>query len=477
MSTTPFNLGGFFYGPNSGDPTPFATQVNSFTQLMGAAPQFVNHYINESKPISDWVGDASWQAYSTTQFPSVKSSSPVIGLPFTSSGTGMSADQQYKAFASGQYDGVIQGMVKAWADQGFTNQYWRPGWEMNIPSMPSYAGSDSQTQSDWVSAFRHISSVLHQAGQANGVNTQVVWSPSATNYDTLGVLKNLYPGNGSVDIIGADAYADMYPYNPLYDWAKNDGTIDSSLDQWMANPVNRLHYWTSPAAIPGTNDASDGHNLSLQTLLDFAKAQGKPFAIPETGAGSSNGGHDVSDEAAFPGWLAQTLAASGNQIAFVNIWDANAGGNFDFSSASANKPGEAAAWAKSFGSSATPSAAVSAVPVAATPSSTPDTITLNVSEDAWQGDAQFIVSVDGKQAGGVNTATTSHAAGQGQDFTFSDFWGTGPHNVAVNFLNDAYAGTAQLDRNLYVNSATLNGHVNAEILSLPSNGTQSFTVS
>jgi hypothetical protein len=44
-------------------------------------------------------------------------------------------------------------------------------------------------------------------------------------------------------------------------------------------------------------------------------------------------------------------------------------------------------------------------------------------------------------------------------------------------LNDAYAGTAQLDRNLYVNSATLNGHVNAEILSLPSNGTQSFTVS
>ena len=472
MSATPFNLGGYFNGPNTGDPNAraaFEAEINSFIQLMGTTPQFVDTYVNQSKSVSDWVGDASWQAWTTAQFPSVKNSAPVIGLPFTSAGTGMSADQQYQAFASGRYDGAIQGMVQAWAAQGFTTQYWRPGWEMNIPSMPSYAGTDSQMQADWVSAFQHISAVLHQAGQANGVNTQVVWSPSATNYDVLGVMKNLYPGNGSVDIIGADVYADMYPYNPLYDWAKNDGTIDSSLSQWMADPVNRLHYWSNPAAIPGVNDASGGHNLSLQTLLDFAKAQGKPFAIPETGAGSSNGGHDVADEAAFPGWLAQTLAASGDQIAFVNIWDANAGGNFDFSSSTANKPGEAAAWAKSFGNSG--------APANPTPSAVADTLTLNVSEDAWQGDAQFIVSVDGKQVGGVTTVTALHANGQNQDFTFRDFWGAGPHNIGVTFLNDAYGGTAQTDRNLYVNGAALNGHANAENLVLLSSGTQSFMAS
>jgi hypothetical protein len=480
MSTTPFNLGGYFNGPNTGDPNAkaaFEAELNSFTQLMGTTPQFIDSYVNESKPIGDWVSDASWQAWTTSQFSAVKGAAPVIGLPLTSSGNaGMSADQQYKAFASGAYDGAIQGMVQAWAAQGFTTQYWRPGWEMNVPSMPSYAGADSQTQADWVSAFQHISGVLHQAGQANGVNTQVVWSPSATNYDTLGVLKSLYPGNGSVDIIGADVYADMYPYNPFYDWGKNDGTIDGSLQQWMADPANRLHYWTYPAATPSALDGSGGHNMSLQTMLDFAKAQGKPFAIPETGAGSSNGGHDVADEAAFPGWLAQTLAASGANIAFVNLWDANAGGNFDFSSASANKPGEAAAWAKSFGSAAA-SPAASAAPSASAPGSQPDTVTVNVSEDAWQGDARFIVSVDGKQAGDVNTVTALHAAGQGQDFTFHDFWGAGAHNVAVNFLNDAYGGAPQTDRNLYVNSVTLNGHANAEAVPLLSGGTQSFAVS
>jgi len=472
MNTTPFKLGGYLYGPNSGAPAQFQSQLDSFIQVMGTAPQFLDHYVNETKPTSAWVSDASWQAYSTTQFAAVKNSAPVIGLPFTSAGTGMSADQQFRAFASGQYDGVIQGMVQAWAAQGFTTQYWRPGWEMNIASMPSYAGTDSQTQADWVSAFQHISGVLHQAGQASGVNVQVVWSPATTNYDTLGVMKNLYPGNGSVDIIGADTYADMYPYSPLYDWAKNNGTIDSSLEQWMADPINRVHYWTYPAAIPATNDASNGHNLSLQTLLDFAKAQGKPFAIPETGAGSSNGGHDVSDEAAFPGWLAQTLAASGNDIAFVNIWDANAGGNFDFSSSTANKPGEAAAWAAGFGGRNTAAAA----PAAVAPNATQDTLTVTVSEDAWQGDAQFIVSVDGRQAGGVNTATASHAAGQGQDFTFRDFWGAGPHNVAITYLNDAYGGSPQADRNLYVNGAVYNGNVHAEVLALMVNGTQTMVV-
>ncbi len=111
--------------------------------------------------------------------------------------------------------------------------------------------------------------MLHQAGQANGVNTQVVWSPSATNYDTLGVLKNLYPGNAAVDIVGADVYADMYPYNPLYDWGKNDGTVDSSLQQWMADPANRLHYWTYPAATPSALDGSGGHNML--TIHQFSR--------------------------------------------------------------------------------------------------------------------------------------------------------------------------------------------------------------
>ena len=339
-STTPFPLGAYIGQPNNAsaaDEAAFTAEYNSFTGLMGAAPQFLNYYIDQSQPVSQWVGNAQWAATSAAASPA-KSAAPVIALPLTSTASALTADQQYQAFASGQYDSTIQGAVQVWAQQGFTTQYWRPGWEMNIPSMPSYAGTDAQTQADWVRAFQHVSAVLHQAGTADGVNVQVVWNPTATNYDPLGVLQNLYPGNASVDIIGADAYADMYPYSPLYDWDKNNGTVDSSLAQFIADPVNRLHYWNYPAATPYSLDGSDGHNLDLQTLLAFAKAQGKPLAVPETGAGNAAGGHDVADDPQWAQWLAQTLQASGDKISFVNLWDSNGGGNFEFSSSAAGKP-------------------------------------------------------------------------------------------------------------------------------------------
>jgi hypothetical protein len=44
-------------------------------------------------------------------------------------------------------------------------------------------------------------------------------------------------------------------------------------------------------------------------------------------------------------------------------------------------------------------------------------LVLGISEDAYQGDAQFTVSVDGKQLGGTFTTTASHASAISQSFT------------------------------------------------------------
>jgi hypothetical protein len=89
----------------------------------------------------------------------------------------------------------------------------------------------------------------------------------------------------------------------------------------------------------------------------------------------------------------------------------------------------------------------------------PSTIVLHVSEDAWNGDAQFIVKVDGTQVGGVQTATASHAAHAVQDITFTgDFGSQGPGTIDVLFINDAWGGSAATDRNLYVNGVDVNGH-------------------
>ena len=102
-------------------------------------------------------------------------------------------------------------------------------------------------------------------------------------------------------------------------------------------------------------------------------------------------------------------------------------------------------------------------------------IAVGISEDAYQGDAQFTVSVDGTQIGGTQTATASHAAGKSQVFNVLGAFGAGPHKVSVNFLNDAWGGTAATDRNLYVDGFTAGGVTKSVGLALMAPGSQSFT--
>ena len=104
------------------------------------------------------------------------------------------------------------------------------------------------------------------------------------------------------------------------------------------------------------------------------------------------------------------------------------------------------------------------------------TIVVDASEDAWQGNAQFTVSIDGQQIGGTYTATTLHASEQTQSFSISDDLTPGQHTIGVTFINDAYGGSSSTDRNLYVDSVSVNGQVIADSqATLFSDGTASFT--
>lgn len=107
----------------------------------------------------------------------------------------------------------------------------------------------------------------------------------------------------------------------------------------------------------------------------------------------------------------------------------------------------------------------------------PDTLDIQVSEDAWQGDAQFTVAIDGATVGGTRTATASHAAGSAQTVSIQGGWGAGGHTVQVAFINDAWGGTAATDRNLYVGRVAYNGVASADApASLLSAGSASFAV-
>ncbi len=87
----------------------------------------------------------------------------------------------------------------------------------------------------------------------------------------------------------------------------------------------------------------------------------------------------------------------------------------------------------------------------------PDTLALRVTQDAYQGSAQYTVSVDGTQIGSTLTAAALRGSGQADTVNVLGDWSAGGHTATVNFLNDEYGGTPATDRNLYLEGATYNG--------------------
>jgi hypothetical protein len=108
-----------------------------------------------------------------------------------------------------------------------------------------------------------------------------------------------------------------------------------------------------------------------------------------------------------------------------------------------------------------------------------DTLVLRLSQDLYQAAAQFTISIDGVQRGGTQSIsdTALHGSGVTDVFNVLGSFAPGDHTVAINFLNDAYGGTATTDRNLYLEATTYDGAaVGGGVLTLLSAGTQTFTV-
>jgi hypothetical protein len=353
IATTPFVLGVYVGQPedtSASNQDEFLSNLAAFETAVGAVPAFFDTYTNVSDPISNWANQNGWQASSWAATPELEKTTPILDLPLTS--TQDNADQDYKNFAAGDYDSQIAAIVKAWAQAGDTTQYWRLGWEMNLNGSADYAGDmGSQQQADWIAAFQHVATVVRQDAIADGSTAEIIWNPGVDSYGSAGgAVANLYPGNQYVDIIGADVYSDVYNFS-LYDFTT--GKTDATFAQWASNPANLMHYYEYPAATQWGDDSSEGHSTTLQSLIDLAKSTGKPLAIAETGAGNSDdSGHDVTDNSAFVEWLYGTLSAAqqeGVTIDFVNIWDSNGGGNYEFSQPGDAKPNEEAAWVQDFG--------------------------------------------------------------------------------------------------------------------------------
>lgn len=119
-----------------------------------------------------------------------------------------------------------------------------------------------------------------------------------------------------------------------------------------------------------------------------------------------------------------------------------------------------------------------AVPVSATVGQGDRKLVLRLTQDAWNGSARYTIAIDGKQVGGTLTAAATRGSGMADTLTVLGSWVPGAHRADLTFLNDAYGGVPGTDRNLYLESATLDGAaVSGAKLDMLSGGGQGFAFS
>jgi len=346
-ATPPFPLGTYVYNPSSTDPASeaeFERHFGTFSQALAAKPQFMDAFSDYYSDWSQWVPTEQAMALSWAASPVLTGVIPVTTIRMASASDWSNPDQVFKDIVAGKHDDVFTGLVKAWKAAGYTTIEARIGDEMNGTWIPWYMGSDPATVADWVSAFRHIADLVHAVP---GITVKTVWNPANASW-TAQPTTSAYPGDKYVDVMGYDAYSTVYPVQ-LYDWAKNDGTINSSLQEWFANPVNREHFWLNPNATQWNPNGWDPGQWGLQQAMAFATAHNKPLGLAETGAGGNGTTTGPVDDPDFPKWLAGQLSQpDAPKVEFVNIWDVDPqDGNWQFTDGS--KPQELAAWQKYFG--------------------------------------------------------------------------------------------------------------------------------
>jgi hypothetical protein len=108
------------------------------------------------------------------------------------------------------------------------------------------------------------------------------------------------------------------------------------------------------------------------------------------------------------------------------------------------------------------------------PIATATKVTLNLSEDAWHGDAMAFITIDGKVQGGVQTVSASHAAGQTQALSFVVNLAPGAHTVGATILNGV-SGGAGASRDLYVDSVDVgSAHYASAAATIGASGSSNF---
>jgi Ca2+-binding RTX toxin-like protein len=327
--------------------------------------------------------------------------------------------------AAGQHNGTY----KNWAGKILASRagdgdpiYVRTTWELGGEWF-AWTGHAKEDPEAYKKAFQQFAQSFHEVSP----RFKIVWD----FVPDRGEVEQWYPGDAAVDVISQDVY-------------------------WHTQ-----YSGTDPVA--AFDRAVNGMSRGLAWVANFAEEHGKPIAISEWGV-PGNGYDGAKYIELMQAWMEE------HNVVYADYWNSTAAYDGLLSDGG---PSATAAKLKQMlldgietgGTVPTPTnpgptpvtPTTPAKPVDVTVGSGSDTLVLKISQDAYQGDAQYTVSVDGKQVGGTLTAQASHAAGASDTVTVKGDWAAGAHNVTVTFLNDAYGGSATADRNLFIDAATYNG--------------------
>lgn len=222
--------------------------------------------------------------------------------------------------------------------------------------------------------------------------------------------------DGQPPVVTPPALADTYTLR-----------LGVSGDAWNGTP--HFQILLDGQALGGIRTTSASHSAGQTEYLDFqAKMSGSPPVLTVRFLDDAWGGTAATDRNLYVDEILVNGVSTGQEAALKRAGAAT----FELP-VQAAPPASGSSGAESF------------------------TMRLGVSGDAYQGTPHFQLFLDGKELGGIRTTTASRAEGGKEYFDLTGDITGGPQVLTVRFLDDAWGGTPATDRNLYVESLSLNG--------------------
>ena len=257
---------GIYAGPGCYGPP----HLSHYANWLGAHARHVTENFDQSS-WSNLVSDAEWSTKcyaplrSTTGFTFSIPMLPADGVSTLARG------------AAGDYDQIFKTLAQTLITNGFATVTVRIGWEFNGNWQPWSSYKDN---AHFASYYRRIVTLMKAVP---GARFQFEWCPNIGT-GALAPDKS-YPGDDFVDIIGMDVYDGHW------------STVD-------ATPAGRWNYFVTEP-------------YGLKWHVDFAKAHGKRFSLPEW----SCCGDSAGDDPYFINQMAAWLETNG--YLYADYWDSN----------------------------------------------------------------------------------------------------------------------------------------------------------